>query len=179
MAGLTGVAAGLRLPIFFANIASKAAGEIGKDLVKLMLRKSSSRVIGQILKDTKAWKKAFSHIAEHFTLQVLKDKGFHTVFKSAFKSEKAVMKLIVQTCRAPTKRIVTKATVQISGQAVAEGIPVTIIERTFAEAIGESFEQVVEGETKRTVSRGDCHILRVIVDYTGRVISAFPVRSLT
>lgn len=167
---VSGLSAGLHLPQFFANIATKAAREVGKDILKLALKRAGTRIAGKILIKSKAWGKAFLHIAEHFSVEPLLKKGTHTLFKAPLRNRAAVEALIVKAVKNPSRKIVSRATVH----GVRAGRPVIIIEREFTEVIGETFKQAVGEEAKKIA---DCKILRVIVDITGRPITAYPVEA--
>jgi hypothetical protein len=175
MSWLSGHPAGLRIrtPIL-GNIwtkgAQKAASELGKDLLKLALRRAGSRLAGKILIESKAWQKAFLHIAEHFTLDLLKEKASHTIFTAALRNRTAVERLIITTVKGPSHRAITRATID----GVAAGRPVIILERVFQEVIGEEFKR----QGGELVLQNQCKILRVIIDITGRPVTAYPVSAL-
>jgi hypothetical protein len=141
-----------------ATIIRKVTNEIGKDLAKLMAKKAPSRVLGHLARDSRVWKKAFEHIAEHF--EPIAGKPAHAVFEPKYRSMTAMQELITKAMtklgRAP---VVTKLT---DAAGVPVGKPAVILEKEFAEVIGR------KGAT-------ECRILRVVVDFTGRLITAYPV----
>jgi hypothetical protein len=134
-----------------------AEKEVGKGLVKLAAKKAASRILGKLAVNSKAWGKAFVHIAEHFG--PVEGKASHAIFTESLRSKTAIEKLLRQALtklgRAP---VVGKLT--ISG--VPAGKPCVILEKEFAEVIGK-------------IEDKPCKILRIVVDYTGKPITAYPV----
>ena len=132
--------------------------EIGKRLTKLAAKKAGSRLVGHMTRGSRAWQKAFRHIREHF--RVMGNKASHAIFKKKYHSEGAIKQLIQQAVSRPScAPVTTKLT--IGGESI--GRPAVILERKFKEAIG-------------TIGDEACHVLRVVVDYTGRPITAYPVK---
>jgi hypothetical protein len=134
----------------------KAIQAIGKGAFKLGSKKAASRILGKIAVGSKEWRKAFEHIALHFA--PMEGKTVHAVFKETYRSEAGVAKLI--------REAITRL-----GRAPVAGEGSTyILEKEFKQAIG-------------TVKIGDkvhdCKILRIIVDYTGKPLSAYPVKDFT
>lgn len=180
-----------------ANVATSVVREVGVSLSKLALKKAGARLAGKVLIKSKAWQKAFLHIAEHFTVDALAHKATHGVFAKALRSPKALERLIVSAVKSPSRKFISRATIE----GVARGKPVVIIEREFGEVIGDVFvneggkivqqtvdkvvtetvQEVVNGKivtktiTKTVKVPVQCKILRIVVDFTGRPITAIPV----
>ncbi len=146
------------------------ARQAGKRFVALALKKAGSRLAGKLFLNSKAWVKAFEHVAEHFSVKALASKASHSVFTTAFRSKPAVEKLIRQALKGPTKKYISRLT--IGGDAI--GRPCVVIEKEFAEVIGETFKKVGAEIVKQ--EGGDCKWLRIVVDITGRPITAFPFK---
>ena len=133
--------------------------EIGKRLTKLAAKKAGSRLVGHMTRSSRAWQKAFRHISLHF--RPMGKKASHAVFKKKHRSEAAVKQLIQQAASRPSRApVTTKLTIGAENI----GRPAVIIERRFKQAIGSIGDEA-------------CHVLRVVVDYTGRPITAYPVKS--
>jgi hypothetical protein len=154
------------------GIYRKVTRQIGKKLTKLALQKARSRILGNLLRDSKTWKKAFKHIALHFDEKLVHKKAAHTVFKRAHRSKGAVEELLAKVARKPDRAVQLSKATNLDG--VANGIPVVILEKRI-ESVGtklvlktDAVGEIIEHET--------VHILRVVVDYTGRVITAYPVK---
>jgi hypothetical protein len=155
----------------WTRTAKRAAQDVGEAALKQMLRKAGTKLVGKIFLKSQAWKVAFVHVAEHFTLKALATKETHTVFVKALRSEKALEKLIVKAIRGPSRKYISRATVHN----VTAGKPVIILEREFKEVIGETFARSATGP----VRRGECRFLRVIVEVaTGRPVTAYPIEAL-
>jgi hypothetical protein len=141
------------------GLARKAAKEIGKGALKLMARKSGSRLLGHLQRDSRVWRKAFQHIKLHFGQQA--GKPAHTVFAQSFRSEAAVRKLIRSAAAKPSKApVVSRATID----GIPAGTPCVVIEKAFRSPIGVTPDGL------------PAHVLRIVVDYTGKPLTAFPVR---
>lgn len=159
------ILSGLPLNVW-TKTARRAAQEAGKGFLKLALRRSASRLTGKMLTGSKAWAVAFKHIAEHFSLGPLATKATHTVFVQVFRNKKACEALIAQAVKGPSRRYISRATVH----GVTAGRPVIILEREFQHLVGETFSKAAP-EAKPVA----CRILRVIVDFTGKPITAYPI----
>lgn len=146
------------------------AREVGERVAELGLKKAGSRLAGKLFLNSKPWVKAFEHIAEHFSLKAAAAKASHTLFVTSLRNKSAVEGLIKKALKAPTKKYLSRLTV--SGQAV--GRPCVVIEKEFAEVIGETFEKVGAEFVKK--EGGDAKWLRIVVDITGRPITAFPFK---
>ena len=132
--------------------------EIGKRLSKLAAKKAGARFIGHMARGSRAWAKAFKHIRAHF--RHVKGKASHAIFKKKFRNEAALKGLIRQAISNPSRSpVLTKLTVGAQNL----GRPAVVLERQFKNAIGNIGDEA-------------CHILRVIIDYTGRPITAYPVK---
>lgn len=139
-------------------VARQVEKQIGKKLAKLMAKKAGSRLLGHIARNSRVWKKAFEHIALHF--QPLAGKAAHAVFEPKYRNLKAVEELLTKAMtKLGRKPVVTKLT---DAAGVPVGTPAVILEKEFAEVIGR----------KGAV---ECKILRVVIDFTGRPITAYPV----
>ncbi len=138
-------------------VAKQVIKQIGKKGAKALIKKSGSRVAGQITRKSRSWTKAFAHIAEHF--KPSPDKLRHAVFESRFRSQDAIEGLIKRTVSGPSRTpILTKLTV--GGEPI--GMPAVVIEREFPDVIGR-------------IGDKECRILRIVVDITGRLQTAYPV----
>ena len=151
----------------WGKVARKTAEEVSVRLVRQAIRKAGSRMAGKILVGSAAWLKAFEHIAEHFAENLVVEKGTHGVFKAALRSRGALEPLVSQAVRRPSSTLVGRAAVH----GVFAGRICVILEREFAEEIGEELRVEAGGVIKRTGAK----ILRVIVDVRGKPITAFPV----
>jgi len=151
-----------------AAVAKSVIREIGKRLAALALKKAGSRLAGKMFLNSKAWVKAFEHIVEHFSLKAAAGKASHSLFTATLRNKQAVEGLIRQALKSPTKKFLSRLT--IAGH--PNGVPCVVIEKEFAQVIGETFEKVGEQFVKK--EGGDCKFLRVVIDYTGRPITAFP-----
>jgi hypothetical protein len=168
LAGLTTVQLQAKVA---AEAAKRAAKQVGKRLTQLALKKAASRIIGKMAVGSRFWDKAFKHIAEHFSEQALASKAVHAVFASKYRTKAALEALLKQGASKAGRRTLTQAT--IAGNPL--GRPVVILEREFAEAIGEELtKKVVNGA--EVIERVPCKILRIIVDYTGKPVTAYPVK---
>ena len=132
--------------------------EIGKRLSKLAAKKAGSRIVGHMTRNSPAWSKAFAHIKSHF--KSMPGKASHAVFAKKFRNEAGIKQLIQKAAGNPSRApVTTKLTVGAENV----GRPAVIIEREFSDAIGY-------------IGDDACKILRVVVDYTGRPITAYPVK---
>src|SRR5271157_310504 len=139
-------------------VARQVTKRIGKKLAALMAKKAGSRVLGHIARNSRVWKKALEHIALHF--KPMAGKAAHVIFEPKFRNMKAIEELVTKAMtKLGRKPVVTQLT---DAAGVAVGKPAVILEKEFAEVIGR------KGAT-------ECKILRVIVDFTGRPITAYPV----
>jgi len=146
--------------------ARKAEKVAGKRLVALALRKAGSRIAGKLLTGSKEWTKAFEHIAEHFSEEALQHKISHSVFRATLRSRSLLEPLLKDAVLKPSRKVVS----QLRLHGVSLGRVCVIIEREFADVIGEDITHTAEGVVRRPAK-----ILRVVVDITGRPITAFPV----
>ena len=145
-----------------APVANKVAQvvikEIGKRLPKLAAKKAGSRIVGHVNRSSRAWSKALTHIRDHF--RPIKGKPSHAVFEKKFRNEAVLKQLIGQAAANPSRgAVLSKLTV--GGENI--GRPAVILERQFKQAIGKIGDEA-------------CHVLRIVVDYTGRPITAYPVK---
>ena len=132
--------------------------EIGKRLSKLAAKKAGSRMIGHMTRNSPAWNKAFTHMRTHF--KSMSGKASHAIFTKKLRNEAGIKQLIQKAAGNPSRApVTTKLTVGAENV----GRPAVIIEREFSEAIGH-------------IGDDACKILRVVVDFTGRPITAYPVR---
>ena len=163
---------GAAIPGVYALPWKAAARQIEKQatkgLLRMALRKSGSRIAGKILTGSRAWLKAFIHVAEHFIEEPVIEKGKHGVFKAALRSREALEPLIKSTVTKPSRRILG----QLSVHGVNAGRFCVFLEKEFGEELGEELTQKKIGEE---ITRVPARILRVIVDYRGKPITAFPV----
>jgi hypothetical protein len=137
-------------------IEKKVIKEIGKKAAKMAVRKAGSRFLGHITRKSRVWIKAFEHIAEHF--EPAAGKASHAIFEPKFRSLEAVETLLKKALSGASRQpLLTKLTID----GVPAGKPAVVIERQFTEVIGRA------GKT-------ECRILRIVVDFTGRPITAFP-----
>jgi hypothetical protein len=151
-------------------IAKAVVKEIGKRAAALALKKAGSRLAGKLFLNSREWIKAFEHIAEHFSLRALATKATHSVFLASLRNKSAVEGLINQALRGPTRKYLWR--LKIANEVIPLGRPCVMIEREFAQVIGETFENVGGQFVKK--EGADCKWLRIIVDYTGRPITAYP-----
>lgn len=140
----------------FGRAGRAAARELGGRLSALALRRASSRILGKIGTRSRHWARAFEHIALHFRPDPTR--AAHAVFEAAFRSRPALEELIQRAVRRPSQRLLTRATIHGN----PAGRAVVVLEREFGRVIGQQDGQA-------------CTILRIIVDYTGRPITAYPI----
>lgn len=124
---------------------------------------------GKLLLGSGAWIKAFEHIAEHFERKWVYTKGTHGIFTAALRSRGALEPLVKIAVTKPSRKIAGR--VAVNG--VFSGRICVILEREFAEVIGQELKLAADG----TVSEVDAKILRVITDIYGKPVTAFPVAS--
>ena len=138
-------------------IAKKAEKEIGKELAQLAVRNGGSRFAGHIARNSKEWKHTYQHIKEHFKAEP--GKASHTVFEQRFRTKGAIEKLLERALLKPSRHpVLTLLTID----GVPGGRPAVVIERQFSKVIGR------KGTT-------ECRIVRMVVDYQGDPITAYPV----
>lgn len=139
-------------------IARQVEKQIGKKLARLMAKKAGSRILGHIARKSRVWSSALEHIALHF--RPIAGKAAHAIFEPKYRNIQAVEDLVTRAIsKLGRKPVVAKLT---DAAGVAVGKPAVILEKEFAEVIGR----------KGTV---ECKILRIIIDFTGRPITAYPV----
>lgn len=131
--------------------------EIGKRLPKLAAKKAGSRIVGHMTRNSRAWTKAFAHMRTHF--KNIPGKPSHAIFVKKFRNEAALKQLIRQAATTPSRKAVTTK-LKVGAENI--GRPAVIIEREFSQAIGN-------------IGNEACKILRIVVDFTGRPITAYPV----
>lgn len=166
--GLVGSGPAAGKVVVFANIPSTIIKETGEALAKLALKKAGKRLASKLFLKSRAWQKAFVHVAEHFNLKALAQKAVHTVFVDALRSRGALEGFLKETALKPTRKIISRMTID----GVPAGKPVVVLEREFSQVIGETFAKTQGGQIERKAA---CKILRIIVDFTGRPITAYPV----
>ncbi len=154
--------------IYAAAVPKQAIKELGKGGARLLLKKGASRFFSKVAMQSKAWGKAFEHIAEHLSLKAAAAKATHTVFAEAFRNRAAVEKLIMQAAKKYSKKYVRQ--MPVHGESIGRWC--VVIEKEFPEVIGETFELIGGQVVKR--ANGDCRWLRLVIDYTGRPITAYP-----
>ncbi|HYE73917.1 MAG TPA: hypothetical protein VEF04_11330 [Blastocatellia bacterium] len=150
--------------------AKKAVKEVGKKLASLGFKNAGKRLAGKLFIGSGAWNKAFKHVALHFSEAAFAKKASHSVFHSAFRSKAALETLLKDAVTKPSRKILTRATID----GVPAGRPVVVLEREFGQEIGEMLGRQMENGAEKIV-RTPCKILRVVVDITGRPVTAFPV----
>src|SRR6185295_17526381 len=89
----------------------------------------------------------FVHIAEHFSLKLVSQKATHSVFVAALRNRAALEKMIIKTVKGPSRKLISRATVD----GVKAGRPIIILERQFAEVIGETLVKDAAGKVTRAV----------------------------
>ncbi len=165
---------GLPLNIW-SKTAIEAAKEVGARALRVGLRRAGAKTIAKLMIESSAWKRAFVHIAEHFAIDAIKEKGQHTVFTLALRSTEAIKPLIVATAKGPSHKYISRALVH----SVRAGKPVIVLERVFQEVIGETFKEIEENGVKKIVKTADCKVMRIILDLKGTPLSAYPVEALS
>jgi hypothetical protein len=138
-------------------ILRKLAREVGEGVVRLSSKKAASRILGKLATNSRAWRKAFEHISLHFG--PIAGKPSHSVFESAFRNRGAVEGLIRTAIRKLGRAPIAG---RLTVHGVPEGTPCVLLEKEFKDVIGK-------------INGRDCKILRIIVDYTGKPITAYPV----
>jgi hypothetical protein len=176
LTAVTGLNFGLIVgPPVRANIWTKAArramSEFGEAVLRQALKNTSRRVLGKLFTGSREWIKAFEHISEHFVLKFIAKKETHTVFVTGLRSRQALEPLIRQTAKGYSHRWVGQSIVH----SVKAGRPVIALEREFSQIIGETYKHEMRNGVKVAVKTADCKILRVILDITGKPITAYPV----
>jgi len=68
------------------------------------------KAFGKLFLESKAWEKAFVHIAEHFSFTELARKAVHTFFVDALRSTTASKPFIKETLLKPTRKIISRRT---------------------------------------------------------------------
>jgi len=113
----------------WTSAARKAAAEVGKDIMKGAFRKAGSRFLGKLLIRSKAWDKAFVHIAEHFSLKLVSQKATHGVFVASLRNRAALEKMIIKTVKGPSRKLISRATVDgVKAGRPGEGIAAAVKE---------------------------------------------------
>ncbi|MEK6701726.1 MAG: hypothetical protein AABZ53_05655 [Planctomycetota bacterium] len=133
--------------------------EVGAKFAALALKKAGTRISGKVLTGSPHWKAAFVHVAEHFGPQA--GKASHAIFEAALRSQRALETLIQSAALKPSLKYLGRET--IGGMAV--GRPVIVLEREFGRVIGK-------------IGQDNCTVLRLVLDITGKPITAYPIRSL-
>jgi hypothetical protein len=168
----TGLAAGLTSMHVFADV----KGAAGKVVVKAVTRKFFQRALrnvarrvgGHLIRESRAWQKAFAHIAEqHFSEQA--EKLVNGVFLSKFRNQESIEQLLREAVRGAQRRTVLPAghPDNTSGRAV-----IRLEIQFFEKIVGEKFVQLTKDDAGRMVP---CKFLRIFLDVTGRPITMFPV----
>ncbi len=140
------------------KIGQRVVKELGKKVASLGVKNANSRVLGHLTRNSAEWKKALGHITLHFSTKPSLTKPLHSVFAKTFRNGDAVKELIRQAVTKPSHRALS-TNLRVNGNEI--GRPGAYIVRHFKQAIG-----VQNGEA--------CHFLRVLVDYTGRIVTAYP-----
>jgi len=164
----TGLAAGLTGIHVFADVKGAAeravVKEVSRRFFQRALRNVGRKVAGHLVRESRAWQKAFLHIAEeHFSEQA--EKLVNGVFLSKFRNQESIEQLLREAVRGAQRRIVLPAghPDNTSGKAV-----IRLEIQFFEKIVGERFKD----DVGRMVP---CKFLRVFLDLTGRPITMFPV----
>jgi hypothetical protein len=137
--------------------------QIGKSFTTLMQEKSGSRLVGLIQRRGPEWRKAFEHIRLHFGPFPGKEK--HSIFLTKYCTEDAVASLMADAAVRPSYApIVTRQTFD----GVPFGEPAIVLQRWFGRPIGYSTARAHRAE------KPDATYLRIVMNYRGDLISAFP-----
>jgi hypothetical protein len=150
-----------------AKIPASVAKALGQRLARGALKAAAKRAASKVGTGSRAWTKAFTHIVEHFSERVFEQRATHSVFAAGLRERRLVEPLIEKTLKGPGNKQITKALVHD----VAAGTPVVIIERQFPDIIGETIFRRRNG----VIERESCTILRVVVDFSGTPVTAYPV----
>src|SRR5262249_6982759 len=143
-----------------------ARRQLGKRLTLHAFKKAGEWITNKMFLGSREWLKAYEHIAEHFSERALQEKAKHSVFAKPYRNRAGLEKLLNKGAKPGAKRWVTCE--KVHGNPV--GRPVVILEREFAEPIGESLKKVGEN-----IERRPARILRIIVDTTGDPVTSYPV----
>jgi hypothetical protein len=145
------------------SLAYRAAKALGKRLVRSagvrgsqLLYKSAARRALRRLESFGIDKAVAVHIADHFTM--IPEKVAHSVFEASLRSTKAVTALVRETLK--------------------KGASAPILSKTDSGALAWVFEAEL-GRTIGTAGKQALSKLRVVVDFEGRLITAFPIRTFT
>lgn len=125
-----------------------------------MVRNSSKRLAGIVRRDKGHWQKAYRHIAEHFRAAGRSVKNSHGVFARKFRSETEIKSLLRKVASGVSRAPVVSLE-RIGGKSI--GRPVVLLQKKFSRPIG------IDAKGK------PADILVVVMDYTGRLLTAYPV----
>jgi RHS repeat-associated protein len=140
----------------------------GRKITRLAEKKIRSRAMGYLTRGGRDLKKAMTHIAEH--LKPDPNKVRHSVFLTKFTKPDKVIDLMKSAVSKPSRTPMWTRLTDAAGEAT--GRSVFVIEREFSEYIGKvTVKEGGELVTKET------KILRMIIDVTGRPITAYPVEA--
>lgn len=142
------------------SLYQQAVRQIGRQCVKLMVKNSSKRLAGMVRRSKGEWKSAYQHISLHFKSIPTTEKNVHGVFELKYRSEAAIKQLLHEVATKSSLSPVV-GLYRVAGQPV--GQPVVLLQRKFTQVVG------TDGHGK------PFHIVVAVVDYTGRLLTAYPV----
>ncbi len=136
----------------FSRIVRRGGSRLAGSTVRHEMKRSAARAATAIEKHG-IDSRTFQHVSAHFVPNP--DKPSHSVFKAALRGKAKIEELVSQTLR--------KGSVEPHLSVSDSGRFAFVYERKFAEAIGEKGESV----------------LRVVLDESGKLITAYPLEALT
>jgi hypothetical protein len=169
-----GALAGLTKVTLYGGPAGLGKGA-GRALARRFAREAAKKAVRAFARElrwgSRAWLEAFTHIAEHFDDEIFRRglKAAHGVFLKRFCSKEALEPLLKQAVTRPTRQFLLPA----NHPANTFGILCVVVEREFADVIGESLVRDAKGEIKRAPAK----ILRIFLDIRSKPQSAFPAKS--
>jgi hypothetical protein len=150
----------------------KGAGRaLARRFARVAAKKTVRAFARELRRGSTAWTKAFKHIALHFNDELLRLglKAAHGVFLKKFCSKEALEPLLKQAVTRPSRHILLPA----NHPANTVGILCVVVEREFAEVIGEALVR----DAKGAITSAPARILRIFLDARGNPQTAFPVKS--
>jgi hypothetical protein len=131
--------------------------QLGARLSRKGLKDANRLLARHLRSDSKIWRQVIGHISRHFTDDAARATAnlSHGVFDKAFRSADSLKKLVLEACSKPSRA---------PHFSTWEGKPRIILEKEFTKVIGHV------GKNNEPTT-----IMRVIIDVTGKPITAFPI----
>jgi nucleoid-associated protein YgaU len=131
--------------------------QIGIRLSKKGVQHATRLLARHLRSDSRIWRQVYDHIARHFAADGgrAEAKLAHGVFDKAYRSFESMKKLLLEACQKPSHAPYFSDW---------GGKPRIIIEKAFTHPIGTAGAQ-----------QAPTNFLRIVIDFTGRPVSAFPI----